>query len=229
MEQQKMIFKEIPFSAEVEDLDKTGLFEEDLQSEEVVEILKKAITIARPKAVMLPVDVIHDENGKVTSIGGQSMDSIVLDKNLKDLHRGFLFVVTCGKELEEFAEAISRADNTWYLLYQLRLLALGTARNYLVEQVKAAFDIPKLAAMNPGSLPEWPITEQKKVFAILGEYADEIGVTLGDNMFMIPLESSSGLLFETEKAYQNCMICTRLDCVGRHAPYDPELAKKFRG
>ena len=229
MEHQVLRFTEIPFSAEVNDLDKNGLFEEDLQSEEVVEILKQAIALARPKAVVLPVEVVHDETGKVTAVGGQPMDSIVLDKNLQDLHRGFLFVVTCGRELEDFAGKISREDNTWYLLYQLRLLALGAARNYLVDQVKSRFDIPKMAAMNPGSLPEWPIAEQKKVFAILGEEAEKIGVTLGENLFMMPLESSSGLLFETEKAYQNCMICTRLDCVGRHAPYDPELAKKFRG
>lgn len=227
--QKTLIFEDIPFTAEPEDLDKNGLFEEDLQSEEVVSILKEAIRIAHPKAVALPVEVLHDENGKVIAVGGQAMDSVVLDKNLKDLHRGFLFVATCGKELEEYAQNISREDNTWYLLYQLRLIALGAARNYLLDQVKARFDIPKLAAMNPGSLPEWPITEQKKVFALLGEDADKIGVKLGDNMFMMPLESSSGLLFETEKAYQNCMICTRLDCVGRHAPYDPELAKKFRG
>ena len=229
MTHQTLVFAEIPFTAEVEDLDKNGLFEEDLQSEEVIEILKTAIGMARPKAVVLPVDVVHDEEGKVLSVGGQTMDSVILDKNLKDLHRGFLFVATCGQELEEFAQNISRDDNTWYLLYQLRLLALGAARNHMLEQVKQRFDIPKLAAMNPGSLPEWPITEQKKVFAILGEDAEKIGVKLGDNMFMMPLENSSGLLFETEKAYQNCMICTRLDCVGRHAPYDPELAEKFRG
>ena len=229
MEHQALQFTEIPFSAGVNDLDKNGLFEEDLQSEEVVSILKYAIDIARPKAVVLPVDVVHDENGKVVSVGGQPMDSIVLDKNLEGLHRGFLFVATCGRELEELAAAISREDNTWYLLYQLRLMALGAAGEYMREQVRTRFDSPKLAAMNPGSLPEWPIAEQKKVFAILGEEAKKIGVELGENLFMMPLESSSGLLFETEKAYQNCMICTRLDCVGRHAPFDPEMAKKYRG
>ena len=103
MEHQVLRFTEIPFSAEVNDLDKNGLFEEDLQSEEVVEILKQAIALARPKAVVLPVEVVHDETGKVTAVGGQPMDSIVLDKNLQDLHRGFLFVVTCGRELEENA------------------------------------------------------------------------------------------------------------------------------
>lgn len=228
MDQHKMIFTEIPFSAELADLDKNGLFEEDLESEEVAAILKDAIKAARPKAVVIPVDVVHDETGKVTSVGGQPMDSVILDKNLTGLHRGFLFVATCGKELEELAAQIDRDDNTWYLLYQLRMLVLGAARSYMMEQVKKQFDIHGLAAMNPGSLPEWPLQEQKKVFAILGEDAAKIGVTLGDNLFMEPLESSSGLLFETEKDYQNCMICTRLDCVGRRAPYDARLAEQFR-
>ncbi len=48
-------------------------------------------------------------------------------------------------------------------------------------------------------------------------------------MFMHPMESSSGLLFETDKEYQNCMLCTRLSCIGRRAPYDEALAAKYRG
>ena len=28
---------------------------------------------------------------------------------------------------------------------------------------------------------------------------------------------------------EDAMVCTRLDCIGRQAPYDEAMAKKFRG
>ena len=221
------IFTDIPFTAEISDLDKSGLFLEEPLSEEETEFLENAIRAARPKAVMLPVDVVHDEEGKVISVGGQAMKSVILDRNLVCLHRGFMYVATCGRELDDLSAGAD--ENLWYILYQLRMLALREAGKYVTEQTKILFDIPKLGSMNPGSLPEWPSTEQTKVFAILGEAAAEIGVTLGKTMFMHPMETSSGLMFETAKDYKNCMICTRFDCVGRQAPYDAELAEKFRG
>lgn len=253
MQNRTYFFTDIPFSAEISDLDPSGMLLEEPLTEEETDFLEKAIRAARPKAIVLPVDVVHENekpdnrksdaesaggqlgdegypdsgDGKVISVGGQAMDSVVLDRNLKGLHRGFLYIATCGTELDDLS---AEADESlWYILYQLRMRALGEARKYMMEQMKTLFDIRKLGSMNPGSLPEWPIQEQKKVFAILGEDAAKIGVTLGDTMFMHPMETSSGLLFETEKEYKNCMICTRLDCVGRQAPYDAELAERFRG
>ena len=98
-----------------------------------------------------------------------------------------------------------------------------------MAQIRERWNIPKLADMNPSSLPEWPITEQTKIFALLGDPQAEIGVTLGENFFMYPTETSSRLAFETDRDYKNCMVCTRARCVGRRAPYNAELAKELRG
>jgi predicted transcriptional regulator len=43
---------------------------------------------------------------------------------------------------------------------------------------------------------------------------------------MIPLKSTSGILFPTEVDYKNCQLCSRKNCPGRKAPYNPELLKE---
>ena len=73
-----------------------------------------------------------------------------------------------------------------------------------------------------------PLAEQDKIFRLLGDVTGDTGAELGENHFMTPLASSSGLLFETEQDYQNCSYCTNFNCVIRRAPYDPEKAAQLR-
>jgi hypothetical protein len=54
-----------------------------------------------------------------------------------------------------------------------------------------------------------------------------IGVTLTDHCLMIPLKSASGIYFPTEIKFESCQLCPRATCVGRRAPYDPALLKKY--
>jgi hypothetical protein len=44
---------------------------------------------------------------------------------------------------------------------------------------------------------------------------------------MIPRQSVSGLLFETEKDFVNCLLCPRDTCPNRRAPYDPALRDQY--
>jgi hypothetical protein len=73
--------------------------------------------------------------------------------------------------------------------------------------------------MNPGSLKEWPLIGQRELFAILGrDYIFEnIGVRLSDSMLMLPSKTVSGLGFESEKDYHNCIYCPLKDCPNRRA------------
>ena len=74
--------------------------------------------------------------------------------------------------------------------------------------------------MNPGSLPDWPITEQAKLFSLLGDVKALIGVTLTESMLMLPTKSVSGVYFETERNFENCELCARENCPGRRKPFD---------
>ena len=222
------VYRDIPFHPEISALEHSAFFSGDPEDEATVALWEKAIRVAEPKAMVAQVEITHGADGNVTHVGGQPVCSAVLDKNLAGLHRAFAYIATCGTELtslcDENADLESKA-----LAFSVRMLALRAAVEFATARVMETYSIPQLAMMNPGSLPEWPITEQTKLFALLENAEAEIGVTLGDNMFMYPMESSSGLMFETDHDYKNCMVCTRLDCVGRQAPYDEAMAKDLRG
>ena len=190
-------------------------------------LLERCKAVAKPKAVAVCLEVSHDADGHVTAIGDEPMRSIVLDEQLKNLHRVFAYVTTCGTEMAnvdyEGSDELRRA------LLSFCLGGMHSAMDALLSELEARYHLGKTGVLNPGSLPEWPLSEQPKLFRLLGNVTGDIGVTLEANNFMSPLATSSGLLFETEQDYQNCSYCTNLKCVIRRAPYEPEKAKTIRG
>ena len=83
--------------------------------------------------------------------------------------------------------------------------------------------------MNPGSLPDWPIQQQRPLFQLLGDPNTAIGVELTASYLMEPNKSVSGIRFPTEERFESCMLCPRQDCPGRRSAYDPELYdQKYR-
>ena len=218
-------FDNIPFSPDISLLKDDPFFHGDYTAPGVRHIWEKGLALLHPKALLRPVEVLHDPSGRVSSIGGVRVSSILLDENLKDCHRAFCYVATCGREL---AALSSTVDEERSALFSLRILAVHAALQHVMNHVKETYDIQKLAALNPGSLPQWPRTEQPKLFQILGNVEEALGVTINDAFYLVPTESVSGLLYETDTEYRNCMICPREGCVGRQAPYDPQMAEKYK-
>jgi len=82
--------------------------------------------------------------------------------------------------------------------------------------------------MSPGSLADWPITQQTQLFTLLGDVEGAIGVQLTDSFLMVPMKSVSGMHFPTEISFHSCSLCPRKECPGRSAPYDEHLwAEKY--
>lgn len=219
------IFTDIPFEPNLAALEQAPLFFGE--PDEVREIWERCAAVARPVAMMTEVEVLHDADGHVIRVGGVPMESPVLDRNMKELHRAFAYVASCGRELEELARDLRGDERD--AAYYFRMQALQAARVYTRGQIEAIYGVKKLSIMNPGSLPEWPIGEQRAMFAMLGDVEGCIGVRLKESMMMDPLESSSGLYFVSEHDFTNCMACTRENCVGRKAPYDASIAREIRG
>ena len=84
-----------------------------------------------------------------------------------------------------------------------------------------------MSFMNPGSLADWPIEEQKPLFRLIGDVEVAIGVKLTKNYLMIPTKSVSGIYFPTEITFYSCQLCPRKACDGRNAPYDERKAKEY--
>ena len=197
----------------------------------VQELIDMALPVARPKAIC-EVSYVDHKNEDSLDIGGVRFSSRVLRVNLDKAERVFPYVVTCGRELDEI-EFSSQEFVKSYYLDQIKETVLTLARRYLGDYLKRKYALGRVSRMAPGagSAEDWPITQQKELFAIFGgrEKVEElIGVRLTDSYLMIPIKSVSGIFFPTEISFEACQLCPRERCVGRRAPYDPALVKKYR-
>lgn len=194
---------------------------------ELKDLLDEVKNVARPKAVYKPVFVNETGEDYVT-LDGQKMQSKVMPQNLKDVNRVFAYVATCGTELEEYAKTVTDYLHSWWM-NSIMEFVLGDAISTLRARVKRAFVLGKIAAMSPGSLPDWPISEQKKLFSVIGDVEELIGVTLTDSMLMVPAKTVSGFYFETDTNYVNCQLCTKANCPSRRQPFDEKKYKSVFG
>jgi hypothetical protein len=190
-------------------------------SAELAQLVAEAESIGKPKGLYKPA-YIDAKGESYVEIEGKRFTSRVMRVNLEPAHRVFLYVATCGMELEQWSNTLSDP------LYQfwadaIKIEALTIAFDTMNKHLVQSFHPGKSATMSPGSLPDWPITEQEKLFALLGDTQQAIGVRLTESMLMVPTKSISGIRFPTEVDFQNCQLCPREVCSGRRAPYDPEL------
>jgi hypothetical protein len=151
--------------------------------------------------------------------------SRVLAVNLDGVHRVFPFIATCGGELDDIA-GMTGDSLRQYWLDELRVMALRAASARVRERIEERYRPGKLSSMSPGSLGDWPITQQTQLFSVFGDVEAEIGVRLTDSFLMLPMKSISGIYFPTERSFASCQLCPRDDCPGRSAPYDPSLWKE---
>ena len=195
------------------------------------EMLDIARPIAKPKAVF-DVAYIENKDGDSMEIGGVEFKSRVLRINLDKVERVFPYVVTCGRELDEI-DIPSTDFIKGYFLDQIKETAVVLARQYVEGYLKKRYALGQLSRMAPGAGAgdDWPITQQKELFSLFGgrEKVEElIGVRLTDSFLMVPIKSVSGIFFPTEIRFESCQICPREQCIGRRAPYDPEVVKKYQ-
>ncbi len=187
-------------------------------------IASEAEKIACPKAVFMRAEI--EEMGEdYVCAGGQRFNSALVRKNVSRAEFIIPYTATCGRELYE-----------WSAVYQDDVLAMiacdalmeAYLRRMCMLMAKTAKEIyyggADISSMAPGSVDAmWPITEQKKLFEILGENARKAGVSLTESCLMIPAKSVSGFYFSAEEHFENCMLCTRENCPNRRAKFKGEL------
>jgi hypothetical protein len=191
----------------------------------VDEILEGFRPIAKPK-VIYEVCYVDNKNRDSVEIGGVSFTSRVLRINLDKVERVFPYVATCGRELEEMA--VPPDDRVKYFCLDImKMAAVASAHTYLQDYLAREYALGQMSRMNPGSLEDWPVTQQIELFSLFGNVEDLIGVTLTENFLMVPLKSVSGIYFPTEIKFESCQLCPRERCVGRMAPYRPDLVEHY--
>jgi hypothetical protein len=187
-------------------------------------MVKAAQEIARPKAVY-DLGFIENKGEDRVEFGGSTFTSRVLRVNLEGAGRVFPFVATCGRELADYAASLDDLVLS-FALDTVMVKALEAAIGFLTNHLKERYALGQTAVMNPGSLEDWPLSEQAQLFSVFGDVKKLIGVELTDSFLMVPLKSVSGVVFPTEHRFESCQLCPRDACPGRRAKYDPKLWEK---
>ena len=163
----------------------------------------------------------------MVEVAGVTFQSPILRKNLDGANKVFPYIITVGPELERAASTQGDLLKQYYL-EEMANFALESAAGWLGGQLEARYGVTGLANMSPGSLEDWPITEQTNLFSIFGDTERLIGVRLTDGLLMVPRKSISGILFPSEEGFVACQLCERERCPGRKAAYDSGAERNFK-
>ena len=192
--------------------------------EEFREVYEDCVKIACPKGVFGQRLVVQE--GPFTIVGGQRFESKVLSVNFRGRERVFPYVISCGRELYDFARATEDPLCRYWIdaISEAALRAVGArVRQAVVE----TYGLGRVSSVNPGSLRDFPLSCQRPLFELLGEGPERIGLELTPTFLMLPYKSGSGIYFESEERYENCALCPRLDCPGRRMPFSEALLHAY--
>ena len=190
-------------------------------AKDLADLIERVAAGVNPKAIY-DICYVEGRTAGTVTINGVTFTSRVLRVNLDQVHRVFPFVVTCGRELEH-VPGVDGDPLREYWLDHLRIAALRAAGERVRAHIEATYQPGRTSSMSPGSLADWPITQQTQLFALLGDVEGAIGVRLTESFLMLPMKSVSGMHFPTEISFHSCSLCPRKDCPGRSAPYDDHL------
>jgi len=194
-------------------------------SEAAENLIDWAVPLIRPEAAYR-VCYVEGRGDDWVEIDRVRFASRVLLKNLSEVGRVFAFVLTLGPVLDEKLGAAGDLLQKYYL-EEIGNLALRRARVGFERLLKKRFNLEKVSCMSPGSLPDWPIDQQKELFELMGDTEAELGVRLTDSLLMLPRKSVSGIYFPSKVSFFSCQLCPRDSCDGRKAPFDAALAREY--
>ncbi|MBQ2818114.1 MAG: hypothetical protein IJF16_09330 [Clostridia bacterium] len=223
----KRIYNDIPFTlTDTQVLAHLKLSEDFL--EDIRDMIDNTKKTAKPKGVIVEVEIERVDE-KTTIVGGKKIVSKVVAANLEGREKAYAYVATCGREADKLMqETVDPVEKLWQA--EINQYLLMQARLYMMRKLQEEEDLSVLSSLNPGSNPDWPITEQVNLFSMIGDVKEDIGVTLTESYLMMPIKSSSGIWFEAkDDHYTNCSICLRKNCQGRRAPFDQQRYDKIFG
>ena len=196
---------------------KVGHDDEDIEL--IKRMLGEALSIAKPAAMYAAYEP-EISNG-IIYINGTCFDWPFVYEKLHSQRTVVPYVATCGVAVDGWSKAYTGIFDQ-FIADTIKYLLLGQIMEVLHKETALLYDPKKSASsINPGSLEVWPINGQGPLFKALGGVTDDIGVRLEESFLMVPNKSVSGIFFETEEHYDNCMLCPRENCPNRRAEYAP--------
>jgi hypothetical protein len=188
------------------------------------EMAAEAQSLAKPKAVYKEA-YVDCKGDNFVVIDGVKFTSRIMRVNMEETFRAFPYVATCGTEVESWSKQYTDLLDS-YFADTIKEMFLRVASREVETCIDRQYALGHAVSMNPGSLAEWPISEQKLLFGLLGKVEELIGVQLTDSFLMLPIKTVSGIRFPKEGTYENCQLCPRQKCPGRKERYDEGLYQR---
>ncbi len=192
---------------------------------ELMRLADEAEAVGKPRALYREarVDLIEGDSVYMEGVG---FSGRVIAVNLAGADSAYPFIATCGAELDLWSRNF---DDMLYRYWAgaIKTQALDQALGWVNSRIHRKGEKGERSMMNPGSLPGWPIEEQRPLFRLLGGDAEKIGVRLTGGLSMDPDMSLSGIIFFSDRAFVNCALCDREDCAGRRVPCDFDLRRHY--
>ncbi len=194
--------------------------------EEFLDLLEECVNAANPAAVFSLQDV-RLADGKVF-IGKECFQSLVLARNFSEarVRRAFIYAVSCGRGLFEIAAREEEPLRRWWADAVAEDAMKAADKEFRIV-LRQKYRLGRTARMNPGSFPDFSITCQAGIFRLLEQETARIGLSLTSSYLMIPPKSVSGILYETRKEFENCMLCPIEGCPSRRAEYDRKMEQEY--
>lgn len=197
---------------------------ESMPDSEILAMLDEVL--AKTQRICKPRLIYRICNGEVISplyikIGGVNFrPGKIITDSLSGAELFCLFVVTVGREFEEFRHSYKETGDT------VREFIADSVGSVLAEACVAKLDrlldcdlnIPHTLPYSPGYCG-WKITEQHLLFGMLPN--QPCGVELTESSLMYPIKSISGVFgigSRVERKPYGCAICRNTSCYKRRIP-----------
>ena len=219
------ILSSIPVQVDLRSIKKSAHVPEGEEEHRLQFLISAAHSVMAAKAIYR-VSYIDSKADDSVMIDEVRFRSKVLRKHFHKVERVFPYVVTIGAGVEDMEKTTVDPLDKYYLDL-IGNAAVVNAREQIKKRLSTRFALQSLSYLGPGQLKDWPLEEQKPLFALLGDVESAVGVTLSDSLLMIPRKSLSGIYFPTEIPFMACQLCPKESCPSRKARYDEKLAGEY--
>jgi hypothetical protein len=183
--------------------------------EEFKELIQAVEPVIASKAIISQLDVIGQSEHALISSAGK-FSSILLAELAVNAEVVFPFIVTCGKEIEDFSAEVSDPLH-FYWLEKLKDHALEQAFENIKSEIRTKCNGQTITSLVPLDDEIWPLTGLKEIFAVFKpEDIKRMGVELTETLYMTPTKTRAGIFFPAEKEVDLCHICNLKKC--KHCP-----------
>jgi len=187
------IFEKYPFSYDMESLDKELHLRGNEAMLDILEAIYKMVEkITRPKAIYFEARITEKTDESV-KINGVPFESQLLRGYVNQGDPIFPYIVTVGTELDDYAKTL-KDPMELFMIDEVMNLLVNTGKVFVADRVKEATGWQSVQDYVPGNGEEWSTVEQKRLFDLFAGETAKIGVTLGDNYFVLPGRSTIGVL-----------------------------------